>query len=125
MSAVLQRPEGATSNNPLPVGNNWQQRITTALLRAAPAVLMERLHLDKAAISRLKSGERAVNFFDMLGVADILGYKMVSKDKLCVPDYELHTLRDYQEFVLSNPTMSERFSAWRETQPLRQDWDAE
>lgn len=119
MSAVLRAPEGATANTALPVQNNWEQRIATALLRTDERDLIELLGKDKSVISRLRSGERAVNFFETLKVLNFLGYKAVSKDKLCVPDYELRTLRDAYDFVSSNPAMAARFSAWRESAPLK------
>lgn len=92
MAAVLQ-PERATPNNPLPVSSNWEQRITTLLLRADPSDLIALLGKDKSVISRLQSGERAVNFFELLKVLNFLGYKIVSKQKECIAKDELAMLR--------------------------------
>ena len=48
---------------------------------------------DESVVSRLRSGERSVNLFEFIKVIDFLGYKLVSKEKECVPRDELKMLR--------------------------------
>lgn len=93
MSAVLRAPEGATSSTALPVPRNLAQVITTKLLRASGIELARHLEKDESVVSRLKSGERAVNFLEFFKVIDFLGYKIVGKQMKCVPEDELRMLR--------------------------------
>ena len=93
MSAQLRPAEGPTSNTALPVAHNWEQRIATLLLRAEETDLIALLGKDKSVISRLRSGERAVNFTELLKVLNFLGYKVVSKQKECIAKDELAMLR--------------------------------
>lgn len=93
MSAVLQPREGTTSNTALPVPRNLAQVLATKLLRAPGKELAVLLEKDESVISRLRSGERAVNLFEFLKVLNFLGYKVVSKDKECIHRDELKMLR--------------------------------
>lgn len=92
MSAVL-APTGATANSALPVKRNQEQVISTKLIRADGKELAALLQKDESVISRLRSGERSVNLFEFLKVMHFLGYKLVSKDKICVEADELNMLR--------------------------------
>lgn len=78
---------------------------------------------DTGTASRIRSGERSCSWMVWTRLMDFIGYKLVSKDKLCVPDYELRMLRDSYSFISCNPEMAARFSAWRESRPLQ--WDEE
>ena len=69
------------------------QVIATKLLRAPGKELAILLEKDESVISRLRSGERAVNLFEFLKVLNFLGYKVVSSAKICVDADELNMLR--------------------------------
>lgn len=69
------------------------QVIATKLLRVSGIELAQALGKDESVASRVKSGERAVSVVEWLKVIDLLGYKLVSKDKQCVPADELSMLR--------------------------------
>jgi hypothetical protein len=62
-------------------------------LRAEESDLIQLLGKDKSVISRLRSGERAVNFTELLRLINFLGYKVVSKEKECIHRDELKMLR--------------------------------
>jgi hypothetical protein len=93
MSAQLRAPEGASANTASPVARNLSQVIATKLLRAPGIELARLLEKDESVISRLRSGERAVNLFEFLKVLHYLGYKVVSQDKECIHRDELKMLR--------------------------------
>lgn len=93
MAAQLSAPSGASTNSAVPIRRNLSQVIATKLLRASGMDLARVIGKDESAVSRLKSGERAVNFLEFFAVLDFLGYKIVSKEKKCIDARELDFLR--------------------------------
>lgn len=54
---------------------------------------------------------------------DLVGYKLVSKGKLCMPQDEARMLRRAYAFITSSDELSARFAASEESVPL--DWDGD
>ena len=101
-----------------------EQKVCSQLLALTTADLAKALGKDDTGTaSRIRAGERSCSWQVWMRLMDFIGYKLVSKDKLCVPDYELQMLRDAYGFISSNREMSARFSAWRESRPLQ--WEGE
>ena len=79
---------------------------------------------DDSAASNLRSGKLYLNWNKWIRFITGMGYKIVNKEMQCVTAYEMRSLQDCYAFVNSDSSMRAKFAAWRETQPLNQDWDA-
>jgi hypothetical protein len=93
LSAQLQAPSGASSSTATPVARNLAQVIATKLLKLPLAAIADTLHVDETAACRVRANERAVTLNGWLALVELLGYKIVSRDKQCVPADELRMLR--------------------------------
>jgi hypothetical protein len=93
MSAVLRAPEGASTSTPTPIERNLVQTIATRLLKLPLSAIAETLHCDESAACRVRANERAVTLNGWLALMELLGYKLVSRDKQCVSADELRMLR--------------------------------
>jgi hypothetical protein len=92
MAAVL-APQGATSSTSTPPARNLAQAICTKLLRTPLAEIGEAVGCDASGASRIRANERPCTLSAWLRLMDLLGYKLVSKGKKCIPDDELRMLR--------------------------------
>lgn len=122
MAAVL-APSGATSSTAAPAARNLAQTICTRLLRTPLVAIAEAVGCDESGASRIRANERACSLNAWLRLMDMLGYKLVSKQKQCVPADELKMLRRAYAFVCSSDELSHRFAASEETVPL--EWDGD
>lgn len=123
MSAVLQAPSGATSSTAAPATRNLAQVICTKLLRTPLAEIAEAAACDVSGASRIRANERPCTLNAWLRLMDLLGYKLVSKTKLCMPQDEARMLRRAYAFITSSDELSSRFAASEESVPL--EWDGD
>ncbi|SRR5690348_5670010 len=123
MSAVLHAPTGATANTVSELPSKIEQQICTQLLSKSGAQIAEALKCDEPAASRIKSGQLSMNWNRWIRLLRWLGWKIVSTRMQCVSDHEMRTLQEAYAFLGSSPELRARFIAWREAQPLDQDWD--
>jgi hypothetical protein len=123
MNAVLQAPSGANATRDLSPYSKLEQKICTQLVRMSGADVIAIMGGDDSAASNLKSGKLSLNWNKWVRFITGMGYKIVSKEMQCVTAYEMRSLQDCYAFVNSDPAMRARFAAWRETQPLNQDWE--
>jgi hypothetical protein len=72
---------------------NLAQVIATKLLKMPLQAIAETLGCDETAACRVRANERAVSLTGWLALMLLCGYKLVSKDKECVPKDELAMLR--------------------------------
>lgn len=100
---------------------NLEQTICTKLLRTPLAQLAEAAGTDVTGASRIRAGERACSLASWLKVMGLIGFKLVGRDKLCVPASELKMLRSAYAFISASDEMAERFASFLEEQPL--EWD--
>ena len=120
MSAVL-APQGATPSTAPPPARNQAQIICTLLLKAPLEDLARVAGCDVSGASRMRANERPLTLDKWLKVVDWLGYKLVGKDKLCMPADEARMLRRAYNFISSSDDLSRRFAATEETPRL--EWD--
>jgi hypothetical protein len=102
-------------------GRNLEQTICTKLLRTPLNQLAEAAGTDVSGASRIRAGERACSLSAWLRVMALIGFKLVAKDKLCVPAAELKMLRSAYSFISASDEMSERFASYLESASL--DWE--
>lgn len=123
MSAVFQAPSGATSIRDLSPYSKLEQKICTQLSRMTGADIIAIMGSDDSAASNLRSGKLSLNWNKWVRFITGMGYKIVSKDMQCVTGYEMRSLQDCYAYVNADAATRAKFAAWRETQPLNQDWD--
>jgi hypothetical protein len=123
MSAVLSAPTGATSSTGSPGARNLAQVICTRLLRTPLKEIAEAVGCDDTGASRIRANDRACTLNAWLRLMDLLGFKLVSKAKQCVPADELKVLRRAYAFIAASDELSARFAASEETTTL--DWEEE
>jgi hypothetical protein len=124
MSAVLSAPSGANATRDLVPYSKLEQKICSQLLSLTGRDINAIVGGDDALASNLKSGKLNLNWLRWIRLLTGLGYKIVSKDMQCVTAYEMRSLQDCYAYVNGDAATRARFAAWRETQPLNQDWDA-
>lgn len=100
---------------------NVEQAICTKLLRTPLSELADAAGTDVSGASRIRAGERACTLNAWLRVMSLIGFKLVAKDKLCVPAAELKMLRSAYSFISASDEMSERFASYLEGSTL--DWE--
>ena len=122
MAAVF-APQGAPSSNLAHGPRNLAQVICTKLLRTPLKDIAEAVGCDDTGASRIRANDRPCTLNAWLKLMDMLGYKLVSKGKLCVPEDELRMLRRAYQFISSSDELAERFAASEEVVPLR--WEDE
>lgn len=122
MAAVL-APSGANPSTDSQGLRKVAQVICTALLRTPLADLARAAECDVSGASRLRANERPCTLTTWLRILDFLGFKVVSKTKLCVPADELKMLRRAYAFIASSDDLSQRFAAAEEVVPL--NWEGE
>lgn len=123
MTAAFQAPQGATSSTGTAPARNLAQVICTRLLRTPLAEIAEAAGCDASGASRIRANERPCTLNAWLRVMDLLGYKLVSKKKLCMPEDEARMLRRAYAFITSSDELSTRFAASEETVPLKWEGD--
>ena len=69
------------------------QTLATKLLKLPLSALAEAAECDESGACRIRANERPLKLFAWLRVIDLCGYKLVSKEKECVPADELRMLR--------------------------------
>lgn len=77
----------------MPLARNLAQVLSTRLLKLPLSAIAETLNCDETAACRVRANERAVTLNGWLALMELLGYKLVSRDKQCVPADELRMLR--------------------------------
>lgn len=102
---------------------NFAQVLCTKLLKTPLNEIAEAVGCDVSGASRIRANERPCTLNGWLKLMDVLGYKMVSKQKLCVPADELKMLRRAYGFISSSDELSSRFAASEEVVPLA--WEDE
>lgn len=118
---ALSAADAATASTGSPPGRNLAQVICTKLLRTPLAEIAEAVGCDESGASRIRANERACSLNAWLRLMGHLGYKLVSKEKLCIPADELRMLRRAYAFISSSDELSARFAASEETVALH--WD--
>lgn len=78
---------------------------------------------DSSGASRIRANERPCTLSAWLRLMDLLGYKLVSKSKLCMPQDEARMLRRAYAFITSSDELSSRFAASEESIPL--EWEGD
>lgn len=92
MAAVLQ-PAMSGTNNARPVPVNPGQALSTRLAKLDLGEIAEALRLDPSTACKIRSGERNCTVTQLCILLDLVGLKLVSKEKQCVPADELAMLR--------------------------------
>lgn len=95
MSAVL-APSGATTSTASNLGANLRtgaQSLATRLLRCSVEEIARAIDKDTSTASRVRAGERACTVAEFCELLELVGLKLVSTDKQCVPADELKMLR--------------------------------
>lgn len=122
MAAVL-APEGASTSTASPGSRNLAQVICTKLLRTPLTVIGEAVGCDSSGASRIRANERPCTLNAWLRLMSALGFKLVSRDKLCIPADELKMLRRAYAFISSSDELSQRFASSLEEVPL--EWEGD
>ena len=122
MNAVS-APQGANDSTVSPGPRNLAQTICTKLLRTPLPVIAEAVGCDVSGASRIRANDRPVTLNGWLKLMDAIGFKLVSKGKLCVPEDELRMLRRAYGFIAGSDELATRFAASEEIVPLA--WDDE
>jgi hypothetical protein len=91
LSAVL-APQGAPASNVWPITRNPAQLIATKLLKLPLSAIAEALGVDESGACRVRANERPCTLSSWLKLMDLCGYKLVSKEKFCVPRTEYDML---------------------------------
>lgn len=120
MSAVL-APTGASSSTASPPTRNVAQVLCTRLLKTPLTDIAEAVGCDVSGASRIRANERPCTLSAWLRLIDLLGYKLVSKNKLCMPADEVKMLRRAYSFISSSDELSAHFAASEEAPHLQ--WD--
>jgi hypothetical protein len=93
MSAVLSPREGASANNVRNLPVNALALLTTRLLKIPLQAIAEAIGKDESAACRIRSNERPCTLTEFCSLLELAGFKLVSRDKQCVPADELAMLR--------------------------------
>lgn len=93
------------------------------MLRTPLAEIAEAVGCDVSGASRVRANERPCTLNAWLRLINLIGYKLVSKDKLCMPHDEARMLRRAYVFITSSDELSSRFAASEETVPL--EWEGD
>lgn len=123
MTDALSAPQGAGASTLAQGPRNLAQAICTKLLRTPLAEIAEAVGCDASGASRIRANERPCTLNAWLKLMDTLGYKLVSKGKMCVPADELRMLRRAYGFISSSDELATRFAAAEEVVPLRWEPD--
>jgi hypothetical protein len=92
MSAVF-APQGASTSNVWPLARNPAQLIATKLLKLPLSEIAEAAECDESGACRIRANERPCKLSTWLKLIDLCGYKLVSKEKFCVPRNEYDMLQ--------------------------------
>lgn len=102
MSAVLSAPPGAlASTTTLPV-RTWRHMLSTRLARLSGKEIGEACGCDHTVASRIASGQRGATIEEWCNLLDLMGLKLVSKDKLCISAERLRFLEQTTARALAN-----------------------
>lgn len=93
MSAALSMSSGALPSSALAVPRNVAQALATKLLKLPLSAIAEVLGCDESGACRVRANERPCTLMAWLRLVDLCGYKLVSKEKECIPADELRMLR--------------------------------
>lgn len=116
-------PAGASESTVATGPRNLAQTICTKLLRTPLQAIAEAVGCDVSGASRIRANERPCTLTAWLKLVDVLGYKLVSKGKLCVPADELKMLRRAYVFISASDELAARFASSEEVVPLT--WEDE
>jgi hypothetical protein len=86
-------PERAIANNVRQLPVNPLAQLTTRLLKIPLSAIAEALKKDESAACRIRSLDRPCTLSEFCALLDVAGFKLVPKDKQCVPADELAMLR--------------------------------
>lgn len=123
MTDAPSAPSGAPTSTGSPPQRNLAQVICTKLLRTPLADIAEAAGCDTSGASRIRANERPCTLNAWLRLMDRLGYKLVSKGKLCMPQDEARMLRRAYGFITSSDELSARFASSEEAVPL--EWEGD
>jgi hypothetical protein len=123
MSVAASALSGAPTSTGSPGSRNLAQVVCTRLLRTPLKDIAEAVGCDDTGASRIRANDRACTLNAWLRLMDLLGFKLVSKAKQCVPADELKVLRRAYAFIAASDELSARFAASEETTTL--DWEEE
>lgn len=89
----MSAPSGAHTNTLSQVPRTWRHILSTHLARLTGEQLMSACDCDHTTASRIASGQRGATFGQWCSLIDLMGFKVVSKDKQCISPDELRMLR--------------------------------
>lgn len=92
MAAVFQ-PERAQTSTAGATPRTFAQMVATRLLKQSVRDIADALDKDESTASRVRASERAITIQEFCDLLDLIGLKLVDKQKQCVPADELSMLR--------------------------------
>lgn len=102
MGAALSAPSGAPSSTNVAPLRTWRHMLSTRLARLTGKEISEACHCDHTQASRIASGQRGATIAEWEELLDLMGLKVVDKDKLCVSRDQFEFMRRTTARAMAN-----------------------
>jgi hypothetical protein len=84
VTAAFSAPQGAHASTTLLPQRTWRHMLSTRLARLTGKEIGDTCGCDHTQASRIASGQRGATINEWCNLLDLMGLKLVSKEKVCV-----------------------------------------
>lgn len=97
-SALVAAPSSTTTLAP----RTWRHTLSTRLARLTGKEIGDACNCDHTQASRIASGQRGATINEWCNLLDLMGFKLVSKEKVCISPDRLRFLEQTTARALAN-----------------------